>query len=48
MGNAEISKIFERIERERKAEIKKIKASNMPEWEKKMTLRAVRSGVWGW
>ena len=42
-------KILEGKDKERKAEIKRIKQlKNIAEWERKMMLKAVRSSVWGW
>ena len=46
--NNEVLEILERKERERKERIKEIKQSNMDDWEKKMALKAVRSGTYGW
>ena len=45
MGKKEIDKIFDKIEKERKKAIQEVKNSNMAEWEKKMTLKAIRSSV---
>ena len=45
----EVLNILERKDRERKAEIKRIKnLKGIPEWERKMMLKAVKSSVWGW
>ena len=45
----EILNILERKEKERKAEIKRIKSlKGIAEWERKMMLKAVNSSVWGW
>jgi len=46
--NNEVLEILERKERERKEKIAEIKDSNMADWEKKMALKAVKSGTWGW
>ena len=46
--NNEVLEILERKERERKQAIKEIKQSDMADWEKKMALKAVRSGTYGW
>jgi len=46
--NNEVLEILERKERKRKEKIAEIKDSNMADWEKKMALKAVRSGTWGW
>jgi len=43
----EVLKMLERKDKEREAEIKKVKLSNMPSWEKKMVLKALRSGTFG-
>lgn len=45
----EVLNILERKEKERKDEIKRIKnLKGIPEWERKMMLKAVNSNVWGW
>ena len=45
----EILNLLDRKEKERKAEIKRIKSlKGIPEWERKMMLKAVRTSVWGW
>jgi len=46
--NNEVLEILERKEIERKERIKEIKESNMADWEKKMALKATRSGTYGW
>jgi len=40
--------ILEEKENKRNEEIRKVKSSNMPSWEKKMTLKAIRSPTYGW
>ena len=45
----EVLNILEQKEKERKNEIKRIKQlKGISEWERKMMLKAVNSGVWGW
>ena len=45
----EVLNILERKDRERTAEIKRIKnLEGVPEWERKMMLKAVKSSTWGW
>ena len=46
--NNEVLEILEKKERERKERIKEINKSDMADWEKKMALKATRSGTWGW
>jgi hypothetical protein len=44
----EVLNMLEEKENKRNEEIRKVKSSNMPAWEKKMTLRAIKSPTYGW
>lgn len=44
----EILDLLEKKDKERKEEIKKVKFSNKPDWEKKMILKALNSNTYGW
>jgi hypothetical protein len=48
MGEKEILKMLEEKDKKREEEIRKVKLSNKPDWEKKMILKALRSSTYGW